>query len=350
MGLSIKQLAERAGVSRGTVDRALNNRPGINPAVKAQILRLAEAEGFRCNRAGRMLGLRKTPLKIGVQMPAQGNEFFLDVQRGLEQAAAELADYGLTLSVRTTKGYHSQTQIDQIRGLVNEGIHGLILVPIDRPEIHALLDQLAGQGLPVICCNTDVTSGRRLCYVGNDYVRSGRIAAGLLGLIADGRPFPTVIVTGSVQMLGHNQRVDGFNQVIRRNSPNITVSDLLENQDDDVLSYTRVRQVLAREPAPAALYLTAGGVAGACRALAEVRPARPVKLVCFDQVPGTRAYQQSGLITALIDQEPFRQGYESVRLLFEHLLDGTCPPPRVLTRNQIIIREHINHDLEEEPQ
>jgi len=73
--VSIKQIADLAGVSRGTVDRALNDRYGIDPDLKARILKIATDLGYRSNRAGKMLSIRKSPLRIGVQMPSIGNDF-----------------------------------------------------------------------------------------------------------------------------------------------------------------------------------------------------------------------------------------------------------------------------------
>ena len=89
MGISIKQIAEMAGVSRGTVDRALNGRPGIRPEVKAHVLAIAGQLGYRSNRAGKLLGLHKSPLCIGIQMPSEGNDFFEAVKDGQRQALSD---------------------------------------------------------------------------------------------------------------------------------------------------------------------------------------------------------------------------------------------------------------------
>jgi ABC-type sugar transport system substrate-binding protein len=47
------------------------------------------------------------------------------------------------------------------------------------------------------------------------------------------------------------------------------------------------------------------------------------------------------LITASIGQDPWQQGYQAVKRLFDYLLDGTLPPDRIITRNEIMIREHF---------
>jgi LacI family transcriptional regulator len=274
-------------------------------------------------------------------MPAEGNDFFIDVARGIGQAADELADYGLSVIVRAMKGYCAETQIRQVRELVAEGVNGLAIVPIDCQAIRLLFDDLAGRNLPVIAFNTDITDGRRLCYIGNDYLHSGRIAAGVLGLASGGATLDTLIVTGSTQILGHNQRITGFHTTIRDRYPNIRVIDIEENQDDDETSCHHVERLLASGRPFQALYLTAGGVAGACRALEAHHLGGSVKVICFDQVRSTVRYHQSGLITASIGQDPWQQGYQAVKRLFDYLLDGTLPPDRIITRNEIMIREHF---------
>lgn len=340
LGVSIRQIAALAGVSRGTVDRALNNRPGIAPGQREKILVIAREHGYRINRAGRVLGLNKSPLKIGIQMPSDGNDFFIDVLAGIRQAADELADYGLSVAVRTMKGYSEEMQIRQVRELAADGVNGLAVVPIDRPGVRLLFNELAGRSLPVIAFNTDITDSKRLCYIGNDYQHSGRIAAGVLGLASNGAALATLVITGSTQVLGHNQRIAGFHAAIRASYPNIQVIDIEENQDDDETSCRLVEKFIAKGKRFQALYLTAGGVAGACRALEAHGLGGVVKVICFDQVRSTIPYHRSGLITASIGQDPFQQGYQAVRRLFDYLLDGSAPPGRILTKNTIIIREH----------
>ena len=66
MGVTLQQIAEAAGVSRGTVDRALNDRGRIKPEVAEKIKKIAEEMGYRPNRAGRALAMAKQSVRIGV--------------------------------------------------------------------------------------------------------------------------------------------------------------------------------------------------------------------------------------------------------------------------------------------
>ena len=89
------KIAELAGVSRGTVDRALHNRGGVNPEVEKKIKQLADQLGYKPDRAGKALSSRKNPPKIGVLLNSVGNAFFDEVKRGIAAAEKELADFRL---------------------------------------------------------------------------------------------------------------------------------------------------------------------------------------------------------------------------------------------------------------
>ena len=98
---TIKQIAEMAGVSRGTVDRVLNNRGSVNANTAARVREIAEKLNYKPNKAGLMLAAQKKNLKIGVILFPDSNPFFSEVLEGVNAKAKELSAYNSPfLSVR----------------------------------------------------------------------------------------------------------------------------------------------------------------------------------------------------------------------------------------------------------
>ena len=78
----IKDIAKALGVSIGTVDRALHDRPGINPMTRAKVLKMAQTVGYQPNFAARHLKLNRK-LRIAVHLPLQIASFFDAVRDGI---------------------------------------------------------------------------------------------------------------------------------------------------------------------------------------------------------------------------------------------------------------------------
>lgn len=281
-------------------------------------------------------------MTIGVIFPSEGNAFYKDVISGLEAAEAEFRDSGLSVTLKTMRGYSEDTQIALLDELVKDGVQALVLAPINSRSITTKVNAIVKKGIPVITANTDLEKSKRLCYVGTDYEKSGRIAAGLLGLVSDKDPLNTVVITGSIHILGHNQRIHGIHAAAREHYPFIQILDICETFDDLGRAYTITSEILEKYPDLDAVYMTAGGVAGACRAIVDAGKAGRIRLLTHDNTSESRPYLEAGVISATICQDPFQQGYLPIKLFFDYFLDKKAPSQeRIYTQNDILIRENL---------
>ena len=337
---TIKEIAELAGVSRGTVDRVLNNRGSVNPKTEQKIRDIARAVQYRPNRAGIVLAAQKRSLKLGVVVFGLANPFFDRVLAGVQEKAEELQCYNCTVLVRQT-GASAAEQLAAIDELLAAGVSGLALSPDNSEAVRAKIDALAEQGVPVVTLNTDIDRSKRLAYVGSDYYQSGRIAAGLLHIACPG-PTRVAILTGSSSILCHTQRVAGFRAQIAACYPEIEVVGVAENHDDDIESYNAARRLLAAAPQPDALYFAAAGVYGGCRALLASGRQEQVRVIAHDAVPTTEQMIRQGVISATICQQPEQQGRLPLELLFSYLATGERPAQELYyVDSDIRIRENL---------
>lgn len=320
---TMKEIAELSGVSRGTVDRVLNHRGIVNPETERKVLEIAKLLDYQPNKAGIALAAQKKKLKIGVLLFGADNPFFDEVMDGLHKKLDELSIYGCTLAIRRIP-FELDTQLSVIDELLSEQIHGLILSPYNDTKIQERIDELWEQGIPCVTVNTDIPDSKRIAYVGSDYYKCGQTAAGLLSLMTGGSS-RVGVVTGSHNILCHEERVSGFTDLLEKKHPQIQVVDVLENNDDDYKSYEAVTTLLEQHPETTALFFTAAGVYGGCRAILNAALPHPLKVVTFDAVPSTREMMELGIISATICQQPEEQGARSLALLVDYLLTGKLP-------------------------
>lgn len=337
MAVTIKQIAEKSGVSRGTVDRVLNHRGNVNPDTERVVKRVAEELGYRPNIAGKALAARKKKYNIGVILCSQGNEFFDDVYKGLHRAENEALDYGVTVLFRTLKGYDVERQIELIDELKPQ-IHFLILNAIDDWRVIRKIDELYADNIEVITLNTDI-SGKRLCHVGCNYKKSGETAAGMMGLITGGRA-KIGVATGFGHLIGHNQRLEGFRSVCEKRYPEMEIVGVIETKDDKEYSYVQTLALLKEHEEITAFYAASSGVAGVCRAMEELGRSDIVVIAC-DYTESMKRLIDEGMVKATICQQPFTQGYKSLDIAVNYLVNGIHPYKEVYTmKNEIKIYEN----------
>ncbi len=339
--MTIKQIADQCGVSRGTVDRVLNGRGKVKPETQECVLRTIRQLGYTKNIAGKALTLKKTTPVIGAVISSEGNPFFDDVIEGFRKAEKELTDYGVTLMLKTQRGYDVDRQLALIGELVKSGISALVIQPINNPRIAVKINELAACGIPTVTVNTDIENTARRCYVGSDYAAGGVTAAGVMRIVTAGRAH-LGIVTGVSMLLGHDQRRDGFERHIRSVCPELDIVASVSAMDDAEHSYRMTLEMLNRHPEIDAVFIVAAGAEGACRAVRELGREAEIRVVAFDLVPATVAMMRSGLVRAVICQQPFRQGYDSVMAAFDILLSGAPKQgSRIVMEHQIKILENL---------
>lgn len=323
---TLKEIADLAGVSRGTVDRVLNHRGSVNPQTERKILEIVQALDYKPNKAGIVLAAQKKNLKLGVVLLGRDTVFYDDILAGVRDKAEELEGYNCSVLIRQTE-YDLNRQLEAIDELVAEEISGLAISPYNDNAVREKIDALHDRGIPVVTLNTDIENARRLAYVGCHFYRSGETAGGLMHLMTGGAADGSVhvgIISGSMNVLCHTERIAGFRHVTETYG-GIQIVETVNNSDDESRSYDLTADMLRRHPEINALYFTAGGVYGGCRAVLSMGLQDKIRILAFDKVPSTKVLVEEGVIAATICQQPKIQGTKPLDILFAFLTAGEIP-------------------------
>lgn len=344
---TIKEIANLAGVSRGTVDRVLNQRGYVSAETAQRVRQIAQSLNYTPNHFARALSTRKNKIKIGVIL-FQGAEFFDDVLKGIDSQSKKLNDAGCKLIVNSTCLPDVKSQIQAIDEMVRQNARGLIFPPINSSEIVDKINELHEIGIPVITTNSDVENSRRLCYVGGDYFVSGRTAGALMGMITGGTG-NVGIITGIDSIKCHTDRIAGFREKLEKDFKNMHIVDIVENHGDEFISYNVTYNLLTKHPEVNGLYITASAVYGACRAVLDLNLKGKLKIICHDDVLNTKKMINNGVITATICQEPLKQGSLPIKLIFDYLAYGILPKTQMYYTDSIIkIKENLEGPIADE--
>lgn len=345
MAVTAQQIAELAGVSRGTVDRALHNRGRVNPEVAARIFRIATELGYKPNLIGQALVRTKRDFKIGAILQSAETPTMKIVLEGLKQAADELRASGVEVVIRELRGLDEELLLESIEELVLQGVQGLAISPNNTPELRQCIDQLDQQNIPVVTFNSDVPGSKRIGFIGVNNYRGGQIAAGLMCQMipAGSKVFP---LTGHLSNTAHNNRLNGFCEAIQHETAcNITLLPFQPCFDRDDYAYEITQHMLRANPDLAGIYVAANGQQGVCQAIEEEGRKRQVKVVAFDLNAITRDLLQNDCLSCVLDQKAFEQGYRAPYVLYDYLTYKRRPQ-NALIYTDIAIRNKYNSDLE----
>lgn len=326
---TIQQIAERAGVSRGTVDRALNDRGRVNPEVAERIKQIADEMGYipGRNRSNRQI---KEQAKIGIITQLAKTSFMTEIYRGIEEAGRELTDRSVTLALRELLTVDEKEQLAAIRSLVREHIDGLALMPVDsqavRTEINRLTEELH---IPVVTFNSDIVGTKRTCFVGMDNTKSGYVAAGLMGMLTGGKG-KILIITGFFSNYANSARVDGFLKVMKRDYPSLELAGVHASFDEVLEVEKIITRTMLDMSGITGIYVASGGQEGIIRAFEHLKLDKRPHVIIYDKTPENIDILQGGTADFLIDQEGYYQGYQTPRVLADMIMKNRYPEQEFL--------------------
>ena len=334
MSITIKEIARRAGVSVGTVDRALHNRGRVRAEIAEQIRKIASEAGFEPSHAGRALALAKNPIKIGIIVHMVKRDFMKQIMCGIEDAKTELEGLGAQICVRGIESVSASKQIDAIDELVADGVHGIAISPAEDISLHQKIHNVStSNDIPIITFNTDMAGSGRLCFVGLDNLQSGRAAAHLMATLIN-EAGKVAIITGERHNQACKHRVEGFTAKICESYPGIILGDAKYCYDESELAYKLTVLSITSCPDLAGIFMCAGGQTGMCDGLNQLGAASRIKVIAYDLFPATVHGLQSGAIDFVIDQNAYVQGYKPAILLYDKLF-----------RNKALQQEYMYTDI-----
>lgn len=262
---------------------------------------------------------------IGVVPKGANHIFWLTVKAGAEKAAAE-AGYTVEWNAPALE-IDAKRQQDIIESMVNRRLAGIALAPVDKKALVNVVEKAAAAGIPTVIYDSGVDTEKRVSYVATDNKEGGRMAARRLGEVLGGKGKVGVIgfMPGSASTM---EREDGFLEELKAKFPEMEMVGLQFGMADRAKAMSVTENLMTAHPDLAGLFAdNESSLSGAVQAL-KSRGNRKVKLVGFDASDALVADLREGWIDALVLQDPYRMGYESVQAITRKLA-GETPAARL---------------------
>ena len=340
MKVTIKKIAEIAGVHPSTVDKVLHNRPGVSDEVRERVQKLIDELGYKPNPAGRVL-------------QKQGKEFVIAailvkvdalpyIKEGIEKGIREQTGLDITVHWYLSSYSDAGQQAQFIDKAVEEKADGIILSPINSDRVREAINRAAAAGIPLVTANSDIDGTQRLCYVGQDGRRASRVAGRTMGNLLGGSG-RIAIISSAIASENNSYHVkvreEGFCNFLRETFPAVEIVASLESFEDPEITYRETYNLLKKNPDLDGLYITCGGVGQVGRAIRDCGR-EDIKALSFEKYPEILDLMQEDIIDCTIDSELERQGEIPVQIIMDELVLKKHPnEDNIYTDIRILIKE-----------
>jgi ribose transport system substrate-binding protein len=278
-------------------------------------------------------------LRVAVIPKGMTHQFWQTVKAGAEAAGKDLNAEILWQGPEDETNVRAQQDI--VNRFATEGVDGIALAATDKAALSKTVDEVQAKGVPVVMIDSGIEPDNSKCFVATDNVAAARQAAEEMNRLVKGQ--------GKVAVLSFkkgsgtsDEREQGFLEGIRQFS-GITLVEPIQYTDSNAgRAQDRMETILSANADLAGVFASnEPNVLGAARVLKTRGLAGKVMLVGFDAAAGEIDYLKEGVVQALVVQDPFKMGYDGVRVLATLLRGQGQVPKRIDTGARIVTRENM---------
>jgi LacI family transcriptional regulator len=339
---TIKEIAEKAGVSIGTVDRVIHNRGYVSKVAETSVKQALEELNYRPNIFARQLKLSRT-FNFGVLMPEfkQDSRYWQIPARGIEKAQKELESHRIQIQYFHYDRFSQMSFSRACEDVLSADMDGLLLVPALASIAEEFIRKLP-DNLPYVFFDSTVPQSGCLSSIVQDSCMSGQLAGRLMHLILNGTG-PIAVLRILPEDFHIEERVRGFQDYFSRYPQyDLKIYDAIY-QGDVKRFYNLIHQILDENSDLKGFFISNALTYCAGRVLQERGIERKISVVGYDLLPENVRYLKEGTIDFLISQQSEQQGYQGIYTLFRRIVLNESVPEKIMMPIDIITKENVDY-------
>jgi LacI family transcriptional regulator len=330
MAVTLKDIAQRAGVTSATVSMVINNKPNISEATRKKVLKIATEMHYYPNAIARGLARRRSNA-IGVIVPNLASSFVVRILQGIKSTNRDI-DY--TVQLFDTVGQReSETQLFQ-RLTREKRIDGVVLIGSTADD-----EELAAFAQEDVPC---VLVARSAPALNSVYVNNRKGARDATDYLVKKGHRDIACITCTKPNLPMEERVQGYRDSLQAHGIEFRQQYLIEAADDDMASGLKIFGKLrcANRSQISAVFVPAGdnvaiGVVKAAKK-AGVRVPQDLAVVGFDDLPAAEVVEPT---LTTVRQPKLEMGDYAINLIIDAIEGKELSVKHKELQTKFIVRE-----------
>lgn len=345
---TIKDIAQMAGVSAGTVDRVLHNRGDVSQKSKEKVQKVLDEINYQPNVFAIGLAAKKK-YTITCMIPYYvEHDYWHSVAIGIERARQELRPFNVSVDYLHYKHGDRKSYQDACQKIEKSNTDALLLAPNFREDTLSMLAYLKDKNIPFAFIDFDIEEAKALKYIGQDSYKSGYIAAKIL--MRNYQQGQELILflnnnkdnPAEIQM---KRRLEGFMKYISEEHKDIAIHEVILNKNNPEKNNEILSDFFRKHPKATLGAVFNSRVYQVGHYLREKRQ-NMTGLIGYDLLRNNTELLKSGEVTYLIGQRPGLQSYCGVKTLCDNIVFKKSVEPLKYMPIDILIKENIDFYFE----
>ena len=341
--IRLVDIAKKANVSLGTVDRVVNNRGKVAPETEKNIRRILNEFDYQTNLMASSLSSKKRPVFTVLVPKPQGEDYWYKILSGIETTEKTVIQFG----VKITKLLYDQDDNIQFANLASQILktrcEGVLLAPLFHKEAKGFVHELEKKNIPYVVIDSPIEGAQSLCSISQDYFQSGVLAAKLIDYGLDKNDeLLSISNLMYADYFEHVQdRLKGLKYFFETQTMKKRIIHFLEivNPKFEKLAIL-LKEKLLQFPEIKGIFIDNSKAHWVGRILEENNISE-IKLIGFDLIEQNIRYLQNGIIDFILFDYAENQGEQGLQILFDYVVTKKTIVKKIKMPIYIVTKENL---------
>lgn len=343
--IRIKDIAEKAGVSVGTVDRVLHERPNVSKSAREKVEKALKEMNYQPNVYASALAYNKVYTFFLLMPQHESEAYWEEIEQGTRKAVEQLRDFQIEVHITHYKRFDNDSFATKSQECLEAGPDGVIIVPGELQVTRTFTDKLHERQIPFVLLDSYMPDLRPLSFWGQDSFCSGYFAAKMLMLIASGEKeimLLKLMKDGRVTSKQQANREVGFRHYMHDHYPAVAISELKLPYMGTRSEYDRMIRSFFDEHPDIHHCITLNSKAHIVGDYLLRNNRRDIQIMGYDMVAKNAECLRQGSISFLIAQHAYQQGYCCVNTLFQAIVLKKKVQPVNYMPIELLTKENVD--------
>ena len=343
--IRIKDIAARAGVSVGTVDRVLHNRPNVSAPAREKVEKALSEMNYQPNMYASALAYNRSYTFYFI-MPKHASEaYWEEIEEGAMKAREVRRDFHVDVQLLYYNRFDDATFEEAYQTCLAAQPDGVIIMPTQLAVTRQFTDILHEQNIPFVLLDSYMPDLKPLSFYGQDSFCSGYFAAKVLMMIAMNSTeimMMKQMKNSRVASKQQDNREVGFRHYMHDHFPSIKITEVNLPLDESRETYDKILEKFFSSHPQVHHCITFCSKAHIVGEFLLRTNRRDVQIMGYDMVQKNAECLRQGSISFLIAQHAYMQGYYCVEALFNAIVLKKEVNPVNYMPIEVLIKENVD--------